>query len=231
MDDSIRVRDSRNISMTLLLESNLASVRTSLNREKSSSALSEVAFPPMKSFVIILDPSETALMSASSPLTGVVKMLALTPPVWVPILLESCTSEYSPAPVSIIMRVNSESRGASSRDRAERSTPKFTYAIPEVDPSSCLTTVTPDSFSFSLTAMGYSVTSLLRSLNSRLGMVARASGESSAACNSFNVFVFVIISSSSLSLREALMFDNLSCSSLSCSASRVLDGTNSMVVL
>mmetsp|Transcript_27645 Transcript_27645/g.50185 ORF Transcript_27645/g.50185 Transcript_27645/m.50185 type:complete len:210 (-) Transcript_27645:1653-2282(-) len=196
---------SLSISMTLLLESRLASVSTILKILKSSSIFALVALPLTKSFVIILVPSVVTLSSTPSGRTGVVMTLTLTPPVYVPILRERATSEYSPAPVSIIIRLKSERSGASSSERPETSTARLTYPIPDVEPISWRITVTEESFSFSVTAIGYSVTSFVRSLSVRLGMVALASGESSAACNVFSSLVWLMIFSSSSSLRDDLI--------------------------
>ena len=130
-----------------------------------------------------------------------------------PILRDSATLSYSPAPVSNMMRVSNGKSGTSFREIPETSTAKLAYTIPDVLPNSCRTTVMPVWASFSLTAMGYSVTSRFKSLNSKLGMVARSSGESSVAWSFFNSTVLSMMDWRSSSVSDSLILARRSFSS------------------
>lgn len=61
--------------------------------------------------------------------------------------------------------------------------------------------------------MGYSVTSRFKSLNSKLGMVARSSGESSAAWSFFNSTVLSMMDWRSSLVRDSLILARRSFSS------------------
>mmetsp|Transcript_20376 Transcript_20376/g.40721 ORF Transcript_20376/g.40721 Transcript_20376/m.40721 type:complete len:273 (+) Transcript_20376:1012-1830(+) len=228
MFDSIPLLFSFRISITFFCTSRSVSVKMRVMRSNSSPQLSAVDFPRINILVIMCIPSTTANSSAPSGSTEILAILALIPPVCVPILRDNSTSVKSVVPDSIIRRVKRLRRGASERGTLDKSTPKSTYAIPDVEESSCLMIFTPETSSSS-TSMGYSFVFLFRSSSSKEGIVATDSGESSAACRRLSSLVVSMIPSTSSSESESLIFFNLDCSSLTCSSSMVLDGTISIV--